>query len=491
MELNFRRFLHTLSEFRRSEDGVGGVFGIFFTVMILLIGGLAVDGTNVWRNLQLMKQTADVAAHSGVIQLAIANTNNDAQTAALGTVELNMPSAKFGNLFGNSDTDIQFVHYDSATNAILSGGPTNAVSVTLRRDELSANPLDTLLLGLADLLSLGAGDSLSEWNISATGVATFVQTKRCQSNNGLYAKEALKISSSNDFGAGYCLHSQQEVWMPQQNTFAPTTGISMPDVANCGSKCVDTANPGASDAAFETNLLLQDLNQHIQSTKSAFITPTFGDTRRDEFFSSKTVEQIDNGEISTLGLSPGAVVAISESDFESLTDIPRGLTYDVQCVDSGNGPSTRLSISSNGGLNPIEDVAIITNCSLDFGSDASVSSSLLLTTREASSATITSSQGGSVGTSAGGCDIDAHSYIMAMSDMSVPADFAGSNISILVDGNINFSASSSSSVIPHSGLSLHASGEISIAANHTFDSCNSPPGGMLPSLMVIRHVAPT
>jgi hypothetical protein len=125
-----------------------------------------------------------------------------------------------------------------------------------------------------------------------------------------------------------------------------------------------------------------------------------------------------------------------------------------------------------------------------FGSDADVTSSLLLTTRQSSTATVNASSGAHIGTTGGGCSANAQSYIMALGDVHVPADFAGSNISILVDGDIHLSASSSSSSIDHTGLSLHASGEIDIASNHTFNGCNTPPSGLQPSLRVIRHIAP-
>jgi hypothetical protein len=75
--------------------------------------------------------------------------------------------------------------------------------------------------------------------------------------------------------------------------------------------------------------------------------------------------------------------------------------------------------------------------------------------------------------------------------MNVPADFAGSNVGFVIDGDIHLSASSSSSTINHRGLSLHASGQIKVAANHTFDPCSNPPSGLIPALKVIRHVVPT
>ena len=80
---------------------------------------------------------------------------------------------------------------------------------------------------------------------------------------------------------------------------------------------------------------------------------------------------------------------------------------------------------------------------------------------------------------------------MATGDLSVPADFAGSNVAFIIDGDVHLSASSSSSTINHTGASILSSGEVHISANHTFDSCALPPSGLMPQLLVIRHVVPS
>jgi hypothetical protein len=283
--------------------------------------------------------------------------------------------------------------------------------------------------------------------------------------------------------------------MPQQNSFAPTAGLSMPDLVDCGSKCSDSANPGATAASFEMNLIMQDLNALVLDTRSDFLGMTGHSQVKSDFFANKTVEAsklsaLDAVGISTAGLTPGSVISMSDSTFESLTAIPGGLTYEITCSSGGNGPNSRLTIDSSNGGNALSNAAIITDCSLDFGSDADVTASLLLTTRQASTATVNASSGAHIGMAGNVCNPGSQSYIMALGDVHVPADFAGSNVSILVDGNIHLSASSSSSTIPHTGLSLHASGEINIASNHTFNGWNTPPSGLQPSLRVIRHIAP-
>ncbi|EDM73445.1 hypothetical protein RAZWK3B_04455 [Roseobacter sp. AzwK-3b] len=488
-----RRILH-------QEDGAGSVFGIFAVVMILLLGGVALDATNLWRYQQMLKQTADVAAHAGTVQLASGGDATNAYNAAFALVEANMPQSWYGNLFANPQADIEVVHYDPDTDLLGGSGPLNAVAVTLRRDGDSGNPVPTYLLRIADIMNMGDSTDLSQWNVKTRGVAAFVGTKKCVSTDGLYAQGELSLTSSSDFGPGYCLHSQEKVWMPQQNAFAKGTGISMPNLDNCKGKCDDAANPGATSASFERNLIMPNLSDHIASVEQAFLGT--GDSAiRDSFFRDKTLG--DLSPLAAIGMNTGSItqkgqrINLSQSDFESLTVIPSGLTYNVSCsggaksIQFGSPKGNTKKSGFGGGTIDVSDVAVVTNCALDFGSDAKVAASMILTTLESSNASITASSGATVGTATGVCNASEQSVILGKSDMNVPADFAGSNVGFVIDGDIHLSASSSSSAINHSGLSLHASGEIKVAANHTFDPCSNPPSGLIPALKVIRHVVPT
>ncbi len=495
MALNSQYVRAQLREFRNDESGVGTVLSLFFAIMFLLIGGVALDGTNLWRNHQLMQNTADSAAHAAVVQLALGNSESQATQAALNSVQANMPTSAYGNLHADGFGNVNLVKYDPETNLVTSTGTPNAASVTLHRNDVSGNPVDTYVLRIADYLTIGDPTDLSHWDLSVTGVATVANTRRCNSTDGVYAQDAIRVSSSNSFGPGYCLHSQTEVWMPQQNSFAPTAGISMPDLEDCSNKCTNSANPGAGDAAFETNLLMPDMNAFILDTEAAFLSANGSNSTKDDFFFGKSLEisalaALEDAGVSTSGLGRGDVVYLTQAQFESATDIPSGLTYSVSCNANGNGGNTRLTIDASNGGDDLRDVAVVTNCSLEFGSQANVESSLLLSTRQSATATVTASSGAIVGTS-NSCNSDKQSIIMALGNMHAPADFAGSNISVLVDGDIHLSASSSSSTIRHYGLSLHASGEIDIASNHDFGSCNQPPSGLMPGLRVIRFVVPS
>ncbi|WP_167853458.1 TadE/TadG family type IV pilus assembly protein [Roseovarius aestuariivivens] len=497
--------------FIRGDDGGGTVMGIFTAAMILLIGGLAVDGSNYWRNSQKMKQTADAAAHAGVVHLAMGQSESEARTAVLSAVEANMPQQEWGNVFTDAVGDVEFLNYDPDSNNVSTSGKPNAVRVTLSRNDGSGNPIRTLILGLSDLLTFGTETNLKYLDLSVDGVAVVAETRACKSTDGIYAQGQLRLSSSNSIGPGYCLHSQDQLWMSQQNRIAATAGLSMPDLARCNSKCDDTSNPGASAASFERNFIMPDFETHIDSVHAAFMGT--GDTAiKDDFFFGKSVEAgaaqiFDDAGITYTSLSRGAVITMTEAEFEALPDIPRGLTYNVTCVANGNGGKTQLNLgqelptttntttattTGSGALTsgPLQELAIMTNCSLDFGQYADIESVVLLSNRISATATVTAGSGATIGDTAWGCDVDMRSVVLARSDMHVPADFAGSNVQFVVDGNIHLSAASSSSSIDHSGVGFMASGEIDVASSHTFNSCNLPPSGLVPALQAIRFVEP-
>jgi Flp pilus assembly protein TadG len=488
------RKMKDLNRFSREQAGGGTIFSLFVFLALLLIGSLAVDSSNAWRSFQQMKQTADIASHAGAVALANGDTDTIAKTDAIDAVQWNMPSSVYGTLFEDETTDVYMLNYDPENNAVSSTGKMNAVGVIVHRNDTTGNSVNTLFMNFVSFVS--GNNERQDFEINVRSISALSATRACSSSNGIYAKDKITLTSSNAIGGRYCLHSQSDVWLPQQNTFEPTAGLSMPDLEDCGGKCTDSANPGSEAAAFESNYIMPDLNAWITDTALAF-TDTFGSfPEKDKFFASKSLETsalpaLEAVGINTSGLIKGDVVDIDQSDFEILTEIPAGLVYNVSCLANGNGPNTRLSIDASNGGNDLTDVAVITNCSLDFGATANISGSLLVTTRVSSNSTVNADSGAFIGSSSYSCNADEKSIVMALSDMNVPADFAGSNVAFIVDGDIHLSASSSSSVLEHSGVSFHASGQIHVSSNHTFNSCATAPSGLMPELLVIRHVEPT
>ncbi len=185
--------------------------------------------------------------------------------------------------------------------------------------------------------------------------------------------------------------------------------------------------------------------------------------------------------------SLGEVVTLSHTQFHAVPSLPSGLVYEVSCANSGNGPNTQLNFSGSAGR--MQDAALITNCSLHFEDGSNVVGSLIATIRDVSSATVVSDEAVTIGDSAvGSCLSDERTTIMSISGVSVPAKFAASNVTLIVDDTVDIASSSSSGDTSH-GLTIYASDKVDIASQHTFISCGEVNEVLVPRGKLIRHVA--
>jgi len=217
---------------------------------------------------------------------------------------------------------------------------------------------------------------------------------------------------------------------------------------------------------------------------------------RDAFFAGKTLEtgklfNLEDAGISTTGLVKGSIVNMTEAQFEAIPDLPEGLIYNVSCNPIGTGADAELQLFYKNGGHDLRNVALITNCYVKFAKGSGATASVILSNRDVADATITAIAGTNVGASVSTCDAPSRSTLMALGGMHVAADFLGSNVDVVVDGDIHFASSSASgSTFPHYGVNLHASGEISVTQGHEFQGCSHPGSGLQLPLLVIRHVFP-
>jgi Flp pilus assembly protein TadG len=497
-----------LDNFVEAESGGMTIFSMFGFVVCCLVVGLAIDVTNLHRNKEWITVAADAGAHAGIVALVEEKTTDEIQAAALAAVETNAPFSLVGKT-NNGVGNVQLVRFDPSTRRLVSGTP-NAVQVTLHRDSTVENPVATGLLRIA---------GVNSFEVSAQSVAYFGAPGNCQASDGIYAKGMVTLTSGNFIGGSYCVHSQTEVRMPQQNTFEAGAGLSMPDLAACADKCYDDANPGVEAAKFEMNLELDSVASHVATVKSAMLAAT-SSKLKSEFFANKTLVtniqplidakvQVD-GKVLNKNSKPeavklGSVVDLTAAQYNDLMiqtagKLPSGLVYNVDCRDKGNGPATWISIGGTkdrknvdvdtSTLETIEQVALITDCGFDVGSNARINSSLLVSTRVSSSSVINATSGAVVGDPHKSCDLSKKVYVITMSGFSVPADFTASNVAMIANGDINVAANSSSSEVEHKGTSFHAEGSVHIPANHTFNGCFEDFSGLLPGIRTIKFVMP-
>lgn len=482
----------TAAHFVRREDGGGTVMSLFVVIILAMLLGIALDATNGWRNRTYLSSAADMGAHAGAVAIAQGVADADVAVEVRRVVEANLPTDSWGNVI-DIDTDVTLLEYDTRVGSFVNtGGSKNAVMVHLERTEARGNPIQTFLLRFVGLDTM---------DVQALSAGVFDVSGICNATDGIFAQGRVRISSQADVGGGICLHSQDHVWLPQQNTFQPDSFVTMPDLALCEDKCQEDANPGI--VAFETNMVLPDFGEFITNAHDNFQLGLTASSIKNDFFTDDPEDPFDA--VVTLGdltemidanvitgqtasvLEVGDVIDLTHTEFHALSQLPSGLVYRVDCPNSGNGPTTRLRFDDATGA--MEDAVLLTDCSLDFDDGSRIAGSVVITMRQSSTATISAGSSTEIGDPTQSCTKADRSVIMAMSPVSVPAEFTMSNVTLIVDNNVDVASSTSSGQTSY-GFAIYASGAVDVASQHTFRSCGLDGDTLTPVGKVLRLVIP-
>jgi hypothetical protein len=525
-----------LRRFGREETGAGTVFALFAVVLCLLFAGLSVDLGNGWRQRELLRLSADVAAHSGASILAKGGKPEAAIVAALRATELNTPEARFGRLIDDPFAAVQTWHYSSETSLLSKSGPINAISVELQRSDKVRNPVPTFLL------KLGGMDDL---DVVARSVVALMPTEACETGAGIYAHGILGLQGEASVGSGVCLHSQSAVNLASRTLFSEGSGLSMPDMAKCSGMCSDPVSPGLQDASASMNLIMEEPASRIDLLSKAFLQGDETVAEVASFFDGREIDEdlsmLDEVGVETIDLTTGSVVSLDREQFSRLRGMPGGLVYDVNCaalepleigkqpadlgmveaeVDSGTVQETSSSDlddwgdeSAEGSIDdfwlhdpPVPDfvleeeedeipvlrnVVIVANCALHFTELARIEGSVIFSTSKGLGEALTATEGAMSGDPLGDCNPAARSVIMAMGDMQVPASFTASNTAFMVEGNATLLGLPEGATAMHRGMALHAKGTVSLLGKHSFEACTPQSmDALLTPLEVIRYVSP-
>ena len=148
-------FKGIFSRFRGDESGAIAIWIGFSTPMILGIGMLAFDMSNLYVTKSQLQVTADAAA------IAAANALPDqaaAATAAQNYANLNMPSANHGAVIAPGD--VVTGNWDPDSRVFTpAGSPVNAVQVSARRNQQNGNPVTTLITSMLGVASVNVSVS--------------------------------------------------------------------------------------------------------------------------------------------------------------------------------------------------------------------------------------------------------------------------------------------------------------------------------------------
>ena len=294
----------TCRDFTNDERGGATAFSLFLLCATLLLGGYAVDVSNVMTARTKLQIVADAAAHAALMTRET-GSERESIAAAIDIALLNMPTDVFGTVL--RDADVQFGEFDSDTGVFTPvAGARDAVKVETRQQADNGNPISTYLLKLA---------GLAEWNISAQSV--FVTYHPTCLREGFVAENVVDLQSNNSFTNGFCIHSNSYVSLNSNNYFEPGTVVSMPNDED-----VELPNSG-----FKTNVGLQEAlrsgswNIRIVSRIDELIADlgVYGSRQMPSYITSPSVVTLPNRNVEQSHLIPGRIHRFSCNGGASLT----------------------------------------------------------------------------------------------------------------------------------------------------------------------------
>lgn len=440
-----RRVIRAAGQFLlRREEGIITSLSLFLLVAMLMIGGLALDVMNMTVQRTKLQVTADAVAHAAIFSRRT-NSEEDAINLALDLATANMPNRHYGEAIRRED--IRFGRWDDASREFIEEvGAREAVQVTPRRDFGRGNAVPTYLLRFV---------GLDHWDLSTPAV--FLAQRDPCFNDGFVARGPVSFNSNNHFASGFCVHSNDHVWLRQNNVFESGAQVSMPDLADLDVPGGDTSgNPGLDEALTEARMDLDILDQLPEIIVEL---TEFGSERVPDYIDAAGVIELDAGNISA-------------SDFQARR------IHRVSCGDNGNpgggrgngnqGGGNRLDIPNNAVL---RNIVLVTDCAIRFGNGSAVEESVIATTSTADDS-IRGSSGARFGVDIG-CAQGPGTQVLTRGGMFFPANLTVHGGQLVAAGTINFQANAG---VSGAGVSFVA-GEIDGRTNMVTGHCGTEMDG--------------
>ncbi|WP_112320284.1 TadE/TadG family type IV pilus assembly protein [Oceanibium sediminis] len=428
---------------RRDEEGGALVLGILWTAILLLIGGLAIDTTNAWRNRAMLQVTVDAATHAGVMKLpqpgrAITNAQKSEIIAeAVRMAKLHMSPSVYGEVV-TPDT-VQVGRWNPADGTIdTTSLYPDTIQVTAKRTSDLGNPVAWMIMDM-----IGAAQS---WDVGATSmVQRFLPD--CMTD-GIVSAEYSELTSGNEIVAPFCLHGETGVSMSNSNSFEEGTIVSMPDFSMLE----------LPQAGYESNPgLLEALAQeHLYPRLTADIPMLFEALQ--DIRSPYQPGYILNGY--------GHEIDVNQSDFNPAALSP-GNVYRVRC---GNGTLPLAESPSNKTLKLESDAVlfknvIVTNCAVMISAGAFIGDSVVITSNTGSQ-----SIGGNSGAEVGApdsCTAGGRAALMTKGDVVFPSTAKFNDAQIVALGSVHIAAAPGGIT----GIQVEALGPVKLTASGGFALC--------------------
>jgi hypothetical protein len=429
------------ASFVRRDEGAITALSLFLLIASAMIGGIALDVANVMNQRTKLQVTADSAAHAALVERVGLRwgefkTEAEAVDFAIELARTNMPPDRYGNVliadeieFGFWINSSQVPLEDRFTQDVT---PNRAVRVHSGRNENLGNAIPTFLLRMV---------GLDMWNVTTPSV--FMTYQPICLREGFVAEGRVDMQSNNEYLRGFCVHSNSYVSINQNNYFEEGTIVSMPDLdllelPNSGYE----KNEGLEAALREGSMdlrILRELDTIIAGLRSA-----------DRDFIPDYITST----------APNDMTLTQNNNKLTQDDLVAGAVNDINCTRSGG----KISIPNS---EVIRDVVIVTNCSIEMGSNARIENSVVATT-STSATSITGASGSTFGEE-DDCAPGGGTQVITLGGLRFPSDLGIFGSQLLAAGDVEFAARADGI----QGASIVAGGEIDATSNSTMALCNS------------------
>ena len=462
----------TATAFIRDEEGSGTIWALFWSVIFLLMAGLAIDVSNAHRNRMLLQVTADASALAALVAYSepvkyaaytsgtgtALTAEGRAQDVAVSLSGENMPEERNGVVL--APADVRFGRFENGT---FTEGAGDAIEVITRRTQDNANPVPTILLSLLDILP--------SWDLYGRAVAERYRPD-CETD-GIITLGVIDLQSNNLFSNGICLHGGSGIEVNQNNVFADGVRVSLP------SRRLLTV-PGddpSRNIGLEDALSYGDLMPQLAMQADDILTGL------SDLSSDWQPDYITSNEMAQ-------VIYVNENAFDPGTMIP-GNVYQVSCT----GGSSVLNLLGSGGAVPdagkgkgntdeasgavqptiIENVVVVTDCEIRFDQNTILRDAIIGTT-----ATTDRSVSGSSGVSIGEPDLCTEgggAQIVTAGGMRFAAQMEFHGSQLVSKGPVSIAAQ----VNGLSGTSIQSLSRIDLASNNSAGLCEGKADPVLQS----------
>lgn len=411
-------------DFVRDQEGAITTFGLSLLLLAFVLGGLSLDVAYAYQVKTRLQATADAAAHAALLTRELGSVE-EARDAALNIAQSQMPVSQYGDVL--QPTDIQFGSWDSEENVFTADNSLkDAVLVTTKNFKSNNNSVPLLLLGLVGIKS---------WDVQAAAV--FETYMPACFREGFVAQGIVDMQSNNSFTNGFCIHSNAHVEVNNNNSFADSTIVSMPDI----NSLVMPSSGFDKNAGLEAALVNQRYNFRILERLDEIF---------DDLWYARQTYVPDY-------ITSFSTVKLSGSQLDAGDFLP-GRIHSKTCKGG------RLTIKAN---TVLQDIVLITDCEIKFGSKVGLENVIIATT-DTGAKSISAASGLRIGRD-DGCATDGGAQILTMGSVSVPAKMQLYGGQIIAKGDISFAANANGI----EGASLIAGGKIDGTSNMTMGFCGN------------------